>query len=191
VGSTGDLDGDEINDFIIGARSAEKERGVLYIVSGKQVIESSRKGKFTDLEMVSLLKLIGKEEGDLLGWSCADINADIDGDGISEISVGARGANGYIPNSGVVYIVPGSWVRDKIMKGIVTASVAASPILKIGADHHGARLGSKRRFSNGGDFDLDGINDLVLGTPGLHEGGIFAGAVWLIPGSLIKIKLTF
>jgi hypothetical protein len=58
-------------------------------------------------------------------------------------------------------------------------------VLKIGGDRHGARFGSKRRFAAGGDFDGDGVPDIAVGTPGWHEGGIYAGAVWVVHGTTL------
>ena len=59
-------------------------------------------------------------------------------------------------------------------------------VIKIGGDRHGARLGSKRRFSASGDFDADGLADLAVGSPGWHEGGIYAGAVWIVFGAALR-----
>jgi hypothetical protein len=126
-----------------------------------------------------------------LGWSCADINADFDDDGLLEVSVGARSADGYgARESGAVYVLPGSLLRSEVSEGRGRVSVADPRILKIGAVRHGSRLGSKRRFSSGGDFDGDGIPDLAFGTPGLHEGGMYAGAVWVVSGANIRSNLA-
>ena len=51
---------------------------------------------------VHLKKLVGEEGGDLLGWSCAEHGGDFDGDGIGDIAIGARQADGYAVESGAV-----------------------------------------------------------------------------------------
>ena len=190
VGRAGDLDGDGVGDLVIGAREAASGKGAAYLVSGARLRERAIPGVPIAVDSLSLLEITGESDGDLLGWSCADINADFDGDGIPEISLGARGADGYVEGAGAVYVVPGWLIRSKVNEGAKTLSIGEAGILKIGAHRRGARLGSKRRFSAGGDFDLDGINDLAVGTPGLHEGGPYAGAAWLIPGARIRARLA-
>jgi hypothetical protein len=186
TGRLGDIDGDSIDDFAVGARYAYDRRGALYIVSGAQLLQRAVKGKQIAIGEIAALTLTGGAVGDVLGWSCAEESADFDGDGIGDIAVGARGADGRVVGAGAVYIVPGHIVRTAIDSGQQKMSIESEGIVKIGGDRHGARLGSKRRFAAAGDFDGDGQADLAIGTPGWHEGGIYAGAVWTISGRSIK-----
>ena len=41
----------------------------------------------------------------------------------------------------------------------------------------------------GGDFNGDGIPDMAVGSPGSHEGGIYAGAVWAVDGHLMSEQI--
>jgi hypothetical protein len=100
--------------------------------------------------------------------------------------VGARGADGLVAGAGAVYIVKGRKIRQAINEGRQELQMSGETVLKIGGDRHGARLGSKRRFAAAGDFDGDGVPDLAVGTPGWHEGGIYAGAVWVMDGAALR-----
>jgi len=189
TGRLGDIDGDGVADFAIGARYARERRGALYIILGAQLRTKASKGKQIAIGDISSLKLVGQNEGDVLGWSCAEASADFDGDGIGDVVVGARGANGRVAGAGAVYIVAGHKIRRAIQSGQGELVLMGDGVLKIGGARHGARLGSKRRFAAAGDFDEDGLADLAVGSPGWHEGGIYAGAVWIVPGSVLKDML--
>ena len=67
--------------------------------------------------------------------------------------------------------------------------VASKRALKIAGNQRGQRFGSKRRFAGGGDFNGDGIPDMAVGSPGSHEGGIYAGAVWVVDGRLLSEQI--
>tara|TARA_B100001250_G_scaffold183445_1_gene157870 strand:+ start:1073 stop:2659 length:1587 start_codon:yes stop_codon:yes gene_type:complete len=184
-GRLGDLNGDDIDDFVIGARSAENQRGALYIISGKEVATKLTSGKVTNISELNPIVIVGEQEGDLLGWSCAEKNADFNIDGIVDVTVGARNADGAVSKSGAVYIISGAMLNSFQSQSKRPLTINIKNALKIGGDRHGAQLGSKRRFSVG-LFDNDAIPDLAVGTPGLHEGGVFAGALWIISGNLIR-----
>lgn len=190
TGRLGDIDGDRIGDFAVGARYAYERRGAHYIVSGAQLLQRAVKGKQIPIGEIAALTLTGEAVGDVLGWSCAEESADFDGDGIGDVVVGARGADGRVAGAGAVYIVPGHTMRTAIESGKREMALAGEGAIKIGGDRYGARLGSKRRFAAAGDFDGDGRADLAIGTPGWHEGGIYAGAVWTISGISLKTGLS-
>jgi len=190
TGRLGDIDGDRIDDFAVGARYAYDRRGAHYIVSGAQLLQRAIKGKPIRIGEIAALTLMGEEVGDVLGWSCAEESADLDGDGIGDVAVGARGADGRVAGAGAVYIVPGQTMRTAIESGEREMAITGVGAIKIGGDRHGARLGSKRRFAAAGDFDGDDRADLAIGTPGWHEGGIYAGAVWTISGVSLRADLS-
>lgn len=179
TGRLGDVDGDGVDDFAVGARYLHGKKGGLYIVSGAELLKRD-KGVEIKIDNVSPLHLVGEKEGDMLGWSCAEASADFDGDEIVDIVVGARAADGYIAGAGAVYVVAGAAIRSAIAAGVVEFVPSGDGTIKIGGDRHGARLGSKRRFAAAGDYDGDGRADIAVGTPGWHEGGIYAGAVWVL-----------
>jgi hypothetical protein len=189
VGGLGDLDGDGFEEILVGARQAEQQRGAAYILSGRLIAAAAR-GEDLEVEQVALLKLVGEESGDLFGWSCAESAADIDGDGLPEIAVGARQAAGRVGDAGAVYVFSGASARRAILPpGQGPGVMAAAAAFKISGTRRGGRLGSKRRFAFGADIDGQGRADLAVGAPGWHEGGLFAGAVWVVPGERIAARL--
>lgn len=94
--SIGDVDGDGIKDFAVGAINAEGETllsGAVYIYKG---------GKTPTL----LIKLNGEGPGDKFGWSIA--SGDINGDGKTDIVVSAFSNSGAAFQGGAVYAYPGN-----------------------------------------------------------------------------------
>lgn len=93
VSTAGDLDNDGFDDFAIGARFSYVDSilgvGKLYVFSGQT-------GD-------TLILLSGKENGDFFGCSVAPL-ADNDGDGHSNLIIGAYGRNEPVHDAGQAYI---------------------------------------------------------------------------------------
>lgn len=175
TGRLNDVDGDGVADFAVGARYAKERRGALYIISGAHLRDRAVRGQQVGIDELAVLKLVGEGGEDVLGWSCAEASADIDGDGVGDVVVGARAADGLVQGAGAVYIVDGRKLRDAIKEGREFEVSVAAYAFKIGADRNGARMGSKRRFAAGGDFDGDGLSDLAVEHPAGTKGGFMRG----------------
>jgi hypothetical protein len=174
----GDVDGDGVPDFAVGAASETSSfwEGASGTTPGYVRVYSGRDRRV-------LWEASGTRRHDGFGTSIAAIG-DLDGDGVSDMAVGAPGRlSGTIAHRrGYVRILSG---RD----GTVLRTIE-EPLPSVGSrdrDEDSSQFG----FSVLGPGDLDGdrIPDLVVGAPGLRSGkargGIeyFSGAT----GALLRV----
>jgi hypothetical protein len=111
VASAGDVNGDGVDDVIIGARSADPNglgnAGESYIVFGGPSVGAGGSLDLASLDGTNGLVLNGIDEQDLSGGSVASAG-DVNGDGIDDVIIGARSAD---PNgqayAGETYVVFG------------------------------------------------------------------------------------
>lgn len=112
----------------------------------------------------------GQSEAGLFGKSMA-LTGDIDGDGLSELAVGA---SGEYANRGAVYLFSGA----DLSGALSTADASAS---WVGSFDDGA-LASYRSMSAPGDLDGDGRSELLFGAPEAGANGEGSGVVYLLYG---------
>jgi hypothetical protein len=175
----GDLDGDGLDDVILGAWYADGRNngklrsGEVYVYYGRS---SEKKGDLlTDVTVI-----YGAVAGERLG-SSADVG-DFDGDGRSDLLLGARYADGPAdslrPRAGEAFLLLGA--SDGGKKEVV--DLRSRPDLVIFGRQEGDRLGRRILVA---DLDEDGKDDLVLGAIGSagNTGEIRdAGAVYIVYG---------
>ena len=114
--------------------------------------------------------------GELLGFALADLG-DIDGDGCSDLLIGAPEADliSGDPNVGAAYALP--------------CAALTSEKLSLGLDAEFAFFGDAEGDGVGhavhgpGDVDGDGVADLLIGAPGARQGGDAYGAAYLVSGA--------
>ena len=111
VASAGDINGDGVNDILIGAPDHDGDTGESYVIFGKNVSED---GDFSaTLELSSLetgdgstgFVIRGIDGGDQSGWSVASAG-DLNYDGHGDIVIGAPEANGGAGESYVIFGMP-------------------------------------------------------------------------------------
>lgn len=151
--ATGDLNGDGIVDLAVGAPGetiGSVAAGAIFGFNG------SSSGLMPG-QMVTGSVLDTIAAGDLFGSSIAV--ADLDGDGIQDLAVGAPGRLVGRVHSGAVYLYRGKSGSQAPMLRLLESA----PETMEEGDRFGASLGAA-------DFNQDGRSDLVVGAPGETPG---------------------
>ncbi len=165
----GDVDGDGYDDWLAGALYATRdhaEQGAAYLFTHDAAFAS---GAADDLATAVLL---GEDSEQLAGCSVAGIG-DLDGDGWSDIVVGALGEDSVGYRAGAVYVLTGP------ISG--TIDLGDAPWKLVGeneSDEAGTALVA-------GELDGDGVIDLVVSAPEASTFSNCAGSVYLMSGSAL------
>jgi hypothetical protein len=168
----GDINGDNYNDFIIGAPYNDefgRSAGQTYVIFGRP---TNQWMMGTSLSQVNG-SFIGELPDDYSGGPnrLAGIG-DVNGDGYYDFVVGARGNDDAGSDSGKTYLILGTsqnnWNMD-LSLGIANASFLG----EASADQSGT-------VAAVGDVDGNGVDDFIIGAHRNDEGGDNAGQVYLI-----------
>lgn len=175
--AVGDINGDAIPDMIIGAPFFNSSAGAVYVVFG------TKKG-FPNPYAVSTLtgtngfRIDGVTAGDQVGYSVSA--GDVNGDGISDVIIGANLLN---TNRGAGYVVFGSrtaWAATFALSALTGAN---------GARFEGVIAGGNTGFAVGsGDVNGDGYSDIIIGTPYANTN---SGIVYTVFGASTYSSATY
>jgi Ca2+-binding RTX toxin-like protein len=182
VRAAGDINGDGIDDMIIGAVVADPNgasSGASYVVFG------SRTPFAATLELSALtgsngFQISGEAAGDLSGYSVSAAG-DINGDGIDDLIIGARGADPNGSGSGASYVVFGS--RTEFAANLNLSALTGSNGFQISGEV--ADDWSGFSVSAAGDFNGDGIDDLIIGAPYADPYDSKSGASYVVFGQSV------
>ncbi len=167
VSGIGDLNGDNVPDFAIGApyrdQNQPSNNGKVYLFWGG----ANKWGKNTDISTADA-SLIGAAENDMFGFSLSN-GGDINGDGISDFAVKAVPSQGNIK----IYIIFGKtngWAQDMVAEDYAPSLLA---------EGHFDNAGSPTYIS---DLDKDGYSDLLISASKYYQNGNYSGKVYFVPG---------
>ena len=164
VGSAGDVNGDGFADVIVGAPrwdSGHTNEGAAWVYLG------SATGLLTVPHWYKTSGQAGADYGISVG-SAGDVN----GDGYSDIIVGAPLWTNPEASEGAAFVYTGS------STGL---DQTAGPLWAKASDQAGAQFGTS--VSTAGDVNGDGYADIIVGAPYWQVSGSIRGAAWVYYGS--------
>ena len=155
VSSAGDVNGDGYSDVAVGADGFSSGTGRAYVYFGGTV-----------MNIIADVIITGETAGDNLGYSVSSAG-DVNGDGFSDLIVGAHLNDAGGTNAGRAYIFFGGGSMNNIADVTITG------------DQDQNQLGIST--SSASDVNADGFNDVMIGASGyssstgrayIHFGGV-------------------
>ncbi len=173
VASLGDLDGDGVGDLAVGAASdgdGGTLRGAVWILflNSDGTVSTHQKISDTEGGFGGIL-----DDADFFGQSVASLG-DLDGDGVSDLAVGAFGDDDGGFDVGAVRVL--FLNTDGTAKSHQKISDTEGGFTGILDDGDGFGFG----MASVGDLDGDGLADLAVGAFQDDDGGPQRGAVWIL-----------
>lgn len=172
VSDAGDVNNDGLSDVIIGG--PRFYQGLSYVVFGKIT--------YTTVDLNNVFKGVGgfaitsESKGVDSGWSVSKAG-DVNGDGFSDVIVGApyNGAAGT--SAGRSYVVFGKSNLSRIdLSDVVKGSGGFAITGQAIGDYSGFSV------STAGDVNGDGLSDVIVGAPNNNATGVVAGRSYVIFG---------
>jgi len=174
VGAAGDVNGDGFDDMILGAPTANNGDGAAYVVFGKANLS------FVDLfgmKATDGFKIAGKANwAEATGLSVSGVG-DINGDGYDDVIVSAPYGDAGGLNAGQAYVIFG---KASGFGTIDLSNLAASAGFIIQGDAAGDHAGFS--VSGAGDFNGDGLSDILIGAPDANNTHQLGGEAYVIFG---------
>lgn len=184
VSAAGDWNGDGIGDVLVGAPVATRDGGLrwvgeAYVVFGTTTLRQEPLW-LADLDGSDGVTFVGLRVVGFTGMSVSSVG-DLNDDDIDDLVIGAGIASpNFIPEIGESYVVFGTRASQTGARAL--AALDGSNGFNILGLDPPERMGTS--VSAAGDFNGDGIADLVLGANGASpENKDYAGVSYLVFGS--------
>lgn len=164
--TVGDVDGDGLDDMVIGSPDANLTRsaaGIAYLMSGADVSTGG------DVRF-AIATFSGVVQNDHVGKSVAR-TGDIDGDGNTDVLIGASGDSTYASTGGAAYL----WYGP-----VTGAHTSADDDANWYGSDNSSQLATM--MVAGHDLTGDSYADLVIGAPGAVGDSSGSGVVYVVPG---------
>ena len=197
VSGAGDINGDGYADLIVGAFQGDDggtNAGEAYVVFGKASGPSDPFGSpdstgrrvvdLTNLDTGDGFIIQGDAAGDFAGFSVSGAG-DVNGDGYTDLIVGAQDGDDGGNIAGEAYVVFGkeygfgSPIGDRRVIDLSNLDAADGFIIQGDAAYDSAG----NSVSGAGDVNGDGFADLLVGAPTGDDGGRNAGEAYVLFGS--------
>ncbi|MFH1465280.1 MAG: MopE-related protein [Pseudomonadota bacterium] len=163
VGWAGDLDGDGYDELLVGAPGAEidfGDQGRVYLFQGPVT-------GLLDAAGGAVATLDGESSNDRAGATVRG-GGDINGDGSPDLIMAATGNDQAASSAGLVYVMYGPLAGGSYE--LKFADAFFEPEVQ-------SRQYAGTGLWIGSDFDADGVDDVLIGSPGNDQGAESAGAV--------------
>ena len=173
ISKLGDINDDGYDDFAISSvyDSTGSDVGAVSIFFGQSTSSWSSSLDIDDADII----ITGENSGDQFGDQVAAIG-DVNDDGVDDIAICAPGNDDNGTDAGIVYVIYGqaSWSSGEVS----ISSIADASFLGEAVDDGVGILAQ-----NSGDFNGDGIVDLLIGVPFFDNVTSNMGKIYLFFGS--------
>ena len=170
VACAGDNNGDGYSDIIIGANlydNGQTDEGAAFVY----------RGSAAGIIGTAIATLESNQAAANFGIAVASAG-DVNGDGYSDIIVGANLYDNGDTDEGAAYVYRGS---ANSMRTLTYTQVVSSPINYLQCSQSGARMGYS--VSTAGDVNADGYSDVIIGASLFDHGSGDEGAAFIFHGS--------
>ena len=181
VSAAGDINGDGIDDVVIGApygnmNMAGNGGGMSYVVFGRTAGDLAATFDLSALDGSNGFRLDGVVDSDYNGRAVSAAG-DVNGDGIDDLLVSSLGSDVYALSSGSSYVLFGR--STGFASAINLSTLDGSTGFRL--DGNGVREQSGYAVANAGDINGDGFDDLIIGSRASFNGS-YSGSSYLVFG---------